>query len=221
MAFSPNESPQLLLPAFLWASSSITVGLVKPPTRAYNTAVSRRGGPQDDGFRTIFVKEATMKLRTIFAGVCLSLLSIVASAQTKISGSAQCTKPDIQQKVDIPDHPGHSLSISQFKCTWTKPLEVAGVQSKDGVDSGAGDIHGDKGTSHGYYVDAMANGDKAFVHWQGTDSMKDGTSEGKWTYTGGTGKFKGLKGGGTYKGKTAQDGTISFDVEGEYTLPKQ
>jgi hypothetical protein len=66
----------------------------------------------------------------------------------------------------------------------------------------------------------MTNGDKAFVRWQGTDSMKEGTSEGKWTYIGGTGKFKGLKGGGTYKGKYAQDGTVSFDVEGEYTMGK-
>ena len=114
-------------------------------------------------------------------------------------GSAQCTKPDIQQRVDIPDHPGHSLSISQFKCTWTKPLEVTGVQSKGGLDSGSGDIHGDKGTSHGFYIDTMANGDIAFVHWSGTDDMKAGTSQGKWNYTGGTGKFKALKGGGTYR----------------------
>jgi hypothetical protein len=159
-----------------------------------------------------------MRLRTILAGLCLSLLATLASAQAKISGSAQCTKPDIQQKVDIPDHPGHALSISQFKCTWTKPLEVAGVKDKDGLDSGSADVHGDKATSHGYYVDNMENGDKAFVHWQGTDSMKDGTSEGKWSYVGGTGKFKGLKGGGTYKGKYAPDGSVSFDVEGEYTL---
>ena len=78
----------------------------------------------------------------------------------------------------------------QMKCTWTKPMEVAGVQDKDGTDSGMADLHAGAGTSHGYYVDKMANGNKAYVHWQGKES-KDG-SEGKWTYTGGTGKFKGL-----------------------------
>ena len=161
-----------------------------------------------------------MTLRTVCAGFALLSLTAFASAQDKVSGSAQCSKPDIQQKVDIPDHPGHALTLSQMKCTWTKPMEVAGVQDKDGIDSGSGDVHGDRGTSHGYYVDNMANGDKAYVHWQGTDSMKDGTSEGKWTYAGGTGKFKGIKGGGTYKGKFAPDGSVSFDVEGEYTLPK-
>jgi hypothetical protein len=161
-----------------------------------------------------------MTIRKMLVVFCVFSLVTLVAAQNKVSGSAQCTKPDIQQKVDIPDHPGHALSLSQFKCTWTKPLEVAGVQSKDGVDSAAGDVHGTSGTSHGYYVDNMANGDKAFVRWQGTDSMKDGTSEGKWSYTGGTGKFKGIKGGGTYKGKYAEDRSVSFDVEGEYTLSK-
>jgi hypothetical protein len=161
-----------------------------------------------------------MMVRSMFAGLCVLCLATLAAAQNKVSGSAQCTKPDIEQKVDIPDHPGHALSISQFKCTWTKPMEVGGVQDKDGVDSGVLDLHGSTGTSHGYYVDSMSNGDKAFVHWQGTDSMKDGLSQGKWTYTGGTGKLKGIKGGGTYKGKRAEDGSVSFDVEGEYTLPK-
>jgi len=161
-----------------------------------------------------------MTLRTRCAAVCLLAVATLAAAQNKISGSAQCTKPDIQQQVEVPDHAGHTLSIMQTKCTWTKPFEVDGVQSKDGVDSSVMDVHGASARSHGYYVDTMANGDKAFVRWEGTDSMKDATSEGKWSYAGGTGKFKGLKGGGTYKGKTAQDGSVSFDVEGEYTLGK-
>ena len=159
-----------------------------------------------------------MTMKTIL-GIAVLSCATLASAQFKISGSAECTKPDIQQKVDIPDHPGHSLSVSQFKCTWTKPLEVGGVKDKDGLDSGSADLHGDKGTSHGYYVDNMENGDKTFVHWQGTDSMSEGTSAGKWNYTGGTGKFKGIKGGGTYKGTYKKDGSVSFDVEGEYSLP--
>ncbi len=159
-----------------------------------------------------------MTLRTMFAGLCLLSLTTLAAAQDKISGSAQCGKPDVQQQVDVSDHPGHSISIMQMKCTWTKPMEVAGVQDKDGTDSGMADLHAGAGTSHGYYVDNMANGDKAYVHWQGKES-KDG-SEGKWTYTGGTGKFKGLKGGGTYKSKRAQDGSSTVDVDGEYSLPK-
>ena len=157
-------------------------------------------------------------LRVVFVGLCVLSIATIALAQNKISGSAQCGKPDVQQQVDVSDHPGHSISIMQTKCTWSKPMEVAGIQDKDGTDSGMADLHGGTGTSHGYYVDNMANGDKAYVHWQGKEG-KDG-SEGKWTYTGGTGKLKGIKGGGTYKGKRADDGSMTVDVDGEYSLPK-
>ena len=160
-----------------------------------------------------------MKVKTILAGTCVLAFATFAAAQNKVSGTAQCGKPDVRQMVEVSDHPGHMLMITQAKCTWSKPLEVDGVQSKDGLDSGVGEMHGGTGTSHGYYIDTMANGDKSFVKWQGTDSMKEGSS-GKWSYVGGTGKFKGLKGGGTYKGKMAEDGSVTFDVEGEYTLGK-
>ncbi len=161
-----------------------------------------------------------MKFTNTLVGFCVLALVALTTAQTKISGTAQCGKPDAQQKVDVPDHPGHAISMSQAKCTWSKPMEVAGLKSKEGVTTDMNDIRGDTAHGHGYYVDTMENGDKAFVSFQGTASMKDNTSEGKWNYTGGTGKLKGIKGQGTYKGKGAQDGTVTFDVEGEYTLPK-
>lgn len=158
-------------------------------------------------------------MKVVLVGICFVALGMTAPAQTKISGTAHCNKPDIQQKADISDHPGHMLMLTQAKCTWSKPLDVDGVQSKDGEDSGVNDMHGMAGTGHGYYIDTMANGDKTFVRWQGKQSA-DGAAEGTWKYVGGTGKFKGLKGGGTYKGKGQQDGSVDFDVEGEYTLGK-
>ncbi len=127
-----------------------------------------------------------MKFTNTLVGFCVLALVALTTAQTKISGTAQCGKPDAQQKVDVPDHPGHAISISQAKCTWSKPMEVAGLKSKEGVTTDMNDIHGDTAHGHGYYVDTMENGDKAFVSFQGTASMKDNTSEGKWNYTGGT-----------------------------------
>jgi len=52
--------------------------------------------------------------------------------------------------------------------------------------------------------------------------MKDGkpdTTEGTWSYTGGTGKLKGIKGKGTYKGKADSSGNMVVEVEGDYELP--
>jgi hypothetical protein len=69
----------------------------------------------------------------------------------------------------------------------------------------------------------MANGDKVYSRGEGSISLKDGapqTEEGKWTFAGGAGKFKGLKGKGTYKCQFAADGTGTCEVEGEYELPK-
>jgi hypothetical protein len=115
------------------------------------------------------------------------------------------------------------LLLNKFACTWTKPMEIDGVATKDGVDVASGDAHGATIRSNGYHFSNMANGDKIFVHFGGTDTMtKDGrldTTSGKWSYTGGTGKFKGIKGGGTYQGKADADGNVVTDVEGDYTLP--
>jgi len=42
---------------------------------------------------------------------------------------------------------------------------------------------------------------------------------GTWSFTGGTGKLKGLKGKGTYKGTGNADGSMTYEVEGDYELP--
>jgi hypothetical protein len=52
--------------------------------------------------------------------------------------------------------------------------------------------------------------------------MKDGaveSTEGTWSFSGGTGKLMGVKGKGSFKGKGVTDGSATYDVEGEYELP--
>ena len=61
------------------------------------------------------------------------------------------------------------------------------------------------------------------VRTQGSETMKsemNESAEGTWSFTGGTGKLKGIKGKGAYKGKGAPDGSATYEVEGEYELPK-
>ena len=113
--------------------------------------------------------------------------------------------------------------IAKGKCTWTKPLEIAGTQAKEDIGAGFDDITGNKSHGHGYVVNTWANGDKSYVRTQGSATLKDGTidsAEGTWSFTGGTGRLKGVKGKGTYKGKGASDGSVTYEVEGEYELPK-
>lgn len=165
-----------------------------------------------------------MKVKTFFLCVIVFALAAAASAQTKISGTAQCGKPDKEYTIQVGDRPNHSFSISQGKCTWTKPFEIAGTQNKEIVGTGFAEISGNTSRSHGYDVDTMANGDKAYYREEVTMTLKDGvpqSGEVKWTFIRGTGKLKGIKGKGTCKlTSAAADGSATYECEGEYELPK-
>jgi hypothetical protein len=160
----------------------------------------------------------------VMATLLLLAMATLAGAQTKISGTNHCAKPDPQTMVQVGDRPNHAYSLGQSKCAWTKPWEIAGIAGKEGVATFSGEITGNTFRFHAYYVDEMANGDKAYYRYQGTATMKDGmpqTEEGSWTLIRGTGKLKGITGKGTYKGKADADGTMTYEVEGEYSMAKK
>jgi hypothetical protein len=155
--------------------------------------------------------------------VLVLALAATVSAQTKISGTLQCGKSDPSYTIPVGDHPDHVFSIGKKQCTWSTAPEVAGTQAKDHVYTSFADIRAARGQVRTAAVGTMANGDKYFATSQSTIVVKDGvaqTSEGTWSYTGGTGKLKGLKGKGTVRGKAGADGTMTLEVEGEYQLPK-
>jgi hypothetical protein len=149
-------------------------------------------------------------------------LGLTVQAQTKISGSSQCNKPDPQNSIEVGDKPGHLYVIGKQSCTWTKSMEVAGTTDKSYDSTIFSEVTATKSRDHGYVVDTYANGDKGFVRWQGSATLKEGkavSQEGTWSFEGGTGKLKGIKGKGTYKCTPAGDGS-TCEVEGEYELPK-
>lgn len=149
-------------------------------------------------------------------------LAALAAAQTKFSGAGQCGKVEKEYKIEVGDRPGHAFTIVQVKCTYTKG-EIAGIQVKEEVWTGSGEVSGNTVRVRGASFLNMANGEKAYFRGDGAITLKDGapqTEEGKWTFAGGDGKFKGLKGKGTYKCKFAGDGTSTCEAEGEYELPK-
>lgn len=152
----------------------------------------------------------------------LGLATLVA-AQTKISGTVHCAKSDEQHVLQVGDQPGHTYMISQGKCTWTKPMEIAGTQTKEDLGTNFDEVRGNKSQGHGYVVGTMANGDTMYVHIQGSATLKDAavtSARGTWSFAGGTGKLKGVKGKGTYIGKGESDGSATYEVEGEYEVPK-
>jgi hypothetical protein len=162
-----------------------------------------------------------MRSKTVLVFLGAAALAASAFAQTKTSGTAQC-KSDSPAPVEVGDKPGHLFNIGKSQCTWTG-FEIAGVVYKDGLSISTEEINGDKATSNGYHTATLANGDKTTAHFHGTGTSKDGkfqSAGGTWTFVSGTGKCKGIKGKGTYKGTPNADGTVTYKVDGEYSLPK-
>jgi hypothetical protein len=162
------------------------------------------------------------RLVLLWAMVCLAAAAATAGAQTKTTGTCQFGKPDPQHMLPAGDRPDHTLGVDQLKCTWTKPQDIGGDKSKEGVSTETLDVSGNSARSHGVHVTTMESGDKYFVSYQGTGTLKDGSyqgTKGTWTYSGGTGKLKGIKGKGTYACVASGD-MVSCDIEGEYQLAK-
>jgi hypothetical protein len=136
----------------------------------------------------------------------------------KVEGKVRCEKPDPEHAIEVPDRPGHALIIAKRKCTWTEPLVVMGAKTKDGVvvsftEKMEGTLH-----VHSFEADTLDNGEKLTMQSQGQVLAEKGpvSTKGRWSYMRGTGKFKGIKGGGTYEGKLEADETVVLEFEGIY-----
>jgi hypothetical protein len=161
-----------------------------------------------------------LEIALVLAG--LMLLTASVGAQTKITGTIQCAKADPQNAIPVGDQPGHAFVVMKNKCTWTKPMELAGVQTKTGEDTTSSEANGTRSRDSGYHISAMANGDQFVVRYSGaTTTDKNGVvaaQTGTWSFVSGTGKLKGITGKGTYKGTGAADGSVTTEVEGEYQI---
>ncbi|HET7452789.1 MAG TPA: hypothetical protein VFL12_08620 [Thermoanaerobaculia bacterium] len=158
-----------------------------------------------------------MKTRLLFL---LGMLAAVGLSADTTSGVATCTQAPASP-VALTDKPNHAFAIGKSQCGWTG-FELGGLASKSGVATDLEEITGDsEATVRGYFVSTMINGDTHVARYQGSAKMKDGkfvSGQGTFVFTSGTGKLKGIKGKGTYKGTPNPDGTISFKVEGEYRV---
>jgi hypothetical protein len=149
-------------------------------------------------------------------------LATRASAQTKITMSEQCSRPTAEYTIQVGDHPGHMFRIEQSTCTLQPVVEIAGVAVKQHQVTGFSEIDAAQGAGHDrwFHVFTMANGDSVYARSQGTAAF-DGTrfksSTAQWTFEGGTGKFQGLKGSGSYACRPAPGGW-GCDAQGEYGL---
>jgi len=165
-----------------------------------------------------------MKKQTIYLLIfcCVFAIASSAIAQTKFSGTVECGTADSTYMIQIPEQEGSSFAVTMGKCTWTKSFAIVGIESTNNEQINFTETTGTSVQVISYGVTYYKNGDKTTYKGTGTVDPKTMIFTGKWIYVGGTGKFQGIKGGGTSssKMKSAELGAAStVEVNGEYTLP--
>jgi hypothetical protein len=136
----------------------------------------------------------------------------------KVEGKVRCDKPDPAYSIEVPDRPGHALTIAKRKCTWTEPMLFRGAKTNEGVavsfaEKSEGMLH-----VNGFETDTLDDGEKLTWKSMGQVLAEKGpaTATGRWSLMRGTGKFKGIIGGGSYEEKLDADDVLVLDMEGVY-----
>jgi hypothetical protein len=139
----------------------------------------------------------------------------IAGEKIKAHGTSVTTKYEMMKVGDVE---GHVIMISEQKQVYFNEITgdkwtSSGYNIMDGnMKTGAG------WWLKGYGVSTYPNGDKSFRSYEGTPVGK-GHWKGTWKVTGGTGKYKGATGGGTWDSKTLEQGISYSEVEGEIEYP--
>jgi hypothetical protein len=129
----------------------------------------------------------------------MCFISSASAEKMKITGSNKTERIVSQDMVTPGDAPGHMMMQTVTMSMTTSSNED--WKNTTMMDCQHLDQSGDKGKHEGYGYHSHKGGDQAFFKYMGTQqSAGEGkmAMEGKFEWTGGTGKFKNIKGGGTY-----------------------
>ena len=143
-----------------------------------------------------------------------------AFAQSKkISGTGKPAAVLSETKMLPGDDPQHEITLLRRLDVQMGTLGDAQVSLVSVSDLVSG-----SGTHRGYSLSTYRDGDTTFSSIEGqtktvpkASGPPEITSAGKWQFTGGTGKWKGITGGGTYQGSVTSAG-VTYQFEGEYEV---
>jgi len=160
------------------------------------------------------------KARPVYYGAIFEIKKeIPAKEETmpNLSGSFS-GRATSQSTIALHDVSNHDLNL----------LEVRGVQKSPDEKWnnskitywGTADLIAGNGAQRGYFVNEHSDGDRDFGTFEGRIATPGGqvTIEGAWNFTGGTGKFKGLTGSGSYKGRMTSPVEVENTWEGKYQI---
>ena len=154
--------------------------------------------------RQFVTKAGIVGVVAVFAVVAFSVTAQAESKRHKISWNslAANTKYTQQHVIEAGDVPGHQIRIFEIHTTYpTDPPIYEGVRVKETWARGYSDYIDINGRAWGYAIDILENGDKLFSQWSGTsqtivnpDGSKKSIYTGVGRFTGGTGRFRGIRG---------------------------
>lgn len=131
------------------------------------------------------------------------------------SFSGKVTSQTVVSVEDVPNHEMHLATITGLQRSSDEMWTDSRINYCD-----LSDLVGGNGTHRGYFVNVHPNGDRDIGTFEGKVKTAGGqvTIEGTWKYTDGTGQFKGITGGGTYKGRMTSPNEVENTWEGTYQL---
>lgn len=161
----------------------------------------------------------------IFPMVIVAIVILVFGTLPAFAGEAvkvKATGTSINTKwheIDVGDTEGHVVAVFQNTQVWVS--ELSGERAT-AFSRGTMDLYkkSGQGTMRGYSIWTFENGDKRFSNYAGKIVGK-GQWQGTYTDIGGTGKFDGCSGEGTWKTQSLGPGISHIEAEGERTFKSQ
>lgn len=146
---------------------------------------------------------------------CSFALGKPAFGQQKIDTKWHCPNVSASHELQVGDAPDHSYAILQGTCS---AVSNSGLQEKTAAYTEFVESWKESNKFFGRWNVTLQNGDKIFYSYEGTEQT--GTSKpitDRWEISGGTGKYKNLKGSGTCTGQVHDDGSSDWECVGGYS----
>jgi hypothetical protein len=162
-------------------------------------------------------------MRTLFGNlIAVGVVAVAASGPPALAGETGTLKGrgvlvvTSSQTIAVPGRPDHQVIPSVMDGSMITDergaaFDGARYQIVDMVDS-AGMVNG------GYKTFTTADGSMLFARYRTLDGS-GAHYTGKWEITGGTGKFEGATGGGTWDGTFVADSVLIDTMDGIWTTP--
>jgi hypothetical protein len=168
-------------------------------------------------------KERTIKSWTIMIVTLLSMtvvLAPLAEAADEIAGRNVGHSQKVEM-IEVGDVPGHFMGVSQSNglTFYTKGPDMGEIVPR--TYTMVFDVVKGNGTMTGYEKKSFNDGSTMVVKFGATQASIDGGKrtayEGTWEVTGGTGRYAGVKGDGTFKGERIGDYKSGADSYIDFT----